>query len=239
MNKLELIQKQADHIEEITVRQLKNEHQLLTDALSLYVDGLQAIPPFQDNDSLLVRISLLSHNLNNLNLAFDASCRGFYIQALSILKNVYETWLAFWYLAQFPEHAELWLDPSWEKRPFKAETMRNKMDHPGKETKTKLKDFYEELNRFAHTDPSAVLSRLDHQDTKMIIGIGVQFDPLKFRTACYAFCLWIGNMLDAISALIPSEHTWQANYDEMFVQLMSFINAYNSEIDNLEANRRN
>ena len=128
-----------DNVINQTLNDNSVEHSLIRDTLSLLIRGLEIVPPPEINDhALLARVTLLSQNLNNFMVVFDCSRRGYYVQAISLLRIVYYNWLSFWYLAKYPDDAQLWLDPSQDRKLPTAETMRNKIDHPSKCIKKEL-----------------------------------------------------------------------------------------------------
>ena len=149
---------EAQHVFDETMQHSSDEVALLRKAISLYAEAFTIADDPADPKAATARKALVSHNFNTLNLAFDAALNGYYVQSIALLRNIYENWRAFWYLAKYAQESDRGLNPSWEQRPPKAETMRNKIDHPSKETRSKIHGFYVELSRFDHTDPVDVLS---------------------------------------------------------------------------------
>ncbi len=209
-----------------TANEFPEEIKLISSATSLYYEGFKYAKPIEDPTLALTRMGLVSQNFNTLNLATKATYYGYYLQSMILLRNVYENWLAFWYLAKYPEEVHKWVDPRWDTRPPKAETMRNKIDHPSDDTKSKLYNFYRELNRFSHTDPVAVLSLIRIVDKKPGIRVGVEFSKDNFLACVYALSLWNGNMLDAISCWIPDDSEWSSKYQVIMENLLLFLNWY-------------
>jgi hypothetical protein len=207
------------------------ELNVLTSAFNLYSEAFARIPASGNGESTVTRLAILSQNLNSFHVMISSAVQGFYIQSLVPLRHVYENWLAFWYLAKFPEEAHRWLDPTWEMRPPKADKMLKKIDHPSKQSQSKLRDFYTELNRFAHTDPAVVLSRLEREGDKILIGVGIRFDGEDFRACAYGFSLWIGNCLDAVSSVVPQTDDWHDHYKAVGEDILALIDDYNRSRD--------
>ena len=224
----------ADTIYTRTKEECPREHELLTSMFSLYSSAFDALPQTGDGPAPIARVAILSQTLNTFWAMISLAVRGFYIQSLIPLRHTYESWLSFWYLAKFPEDAMRWLNPTRQMRPPKAETMRNRIDHPSKATKSRLGEFQEELHRFAHIDPVALISRLETEGEKTIIGIGVQFDIDSFRACTYGILLWLGNLLDAVSSLVPAEHQWHTAHAEAIEAILQFIEDYNVETGGLQ-----
>ncbi len=195
--------------------------------LGLYAHALSLIKTTEEPKVALVRMSLVSQNLNTLSLAVDSAIMGYYIQSMILLRNVYENWLAFWYLAKFPGDAEIWLDPN--RYPLKAETMRNKVEFVSHETKAKLHDFRSELNRFNHTDSIAVLSRLRKDREKTFVRSGVEFHPVELDACASSILFWSANMLIAMNSWIPKNHEdWHISYKSILDEIVEFQDKFYS-----------
>ena len=220
------VKAEAHQVANYTMKDSLEEVDLLRLAMSLYAEAFTIANDPAEPKAATVRKALISQNFNTLNLSIDAAFQGYYVQSIALLRNVYENWLAFWYLAKYPQEANYWLNPSWEQRPPKAETMRNKIDHPTKETKSKLHGFHEELSRFDHTDPVAVLSRIEMVESDLKVRVGVRYDRNNFGACTYALCLWVGNALDTIASTILPEYEWHEKYAALGNELVTYIEKY-------------
>ena len=203
---------------------------LLQRALSLYAHGMSLGQAPDNTDATLARMGLISQNFNSLKTTVDLACRGYYLQSIGLLRNVYENWLAFWYLSKYPAEAKRWLDPTWDNRPPKAETMKNKIDHPSKSMKAKLGQFYAELCRFAHTDPIAILPLLSAGECERTVHFGVTYDERLFGACAYAISLWVGNMLEVLSLWIPKGSDWHGQKCKAVGELLAFIDSSNVDL---------
>lgn len=215
----------ASAIEKQTETGCPTELSLLKDAFNLFADVFQAIPLTGGGPAVAARMATLSQGLNSYRTMISSALQGFYIQALIPLRHAYEGWLSFWYLAKYPEEADRWLNPTWEMRPPKAETMLNKIDHPTKDMKSRIREFYEELNRFAHIDPVATLSRIHHEGEKAYIGVGIRYSAEDFRMCSYGILLWLGNYLDAASSVVPQGNGWHSRYETIEERILAFIDS--------------
>jgi len=225
---LEAMKVLSTEIEKRTRDEHREEVDLLQSLLTLYHAGfdLSNYHPAETFDQLLCRKGLVAQNFVSLNAAVNLALTGFYLQSLGMLKNVYENWLAFWYVAKFPDDAHYWLESSWEKRPPKAETMRNKIDHQHPNMKSKLKDFYSELNRFSHTDAIVIQDRYVDKDGKPTISAVIKYEKRNFRGCTYLLLLWIGNMLDALSVWIPKEEEWHKSHAVLGDRIIEYLDQY-------------
>jgi len=210
----------------------KTEHEcnpefiLLADSLSLYSSAFHVMPANGDGDVRIVQLALISQGLNTLRTSVHAASTGYYIQSLIPLRHVYESWLSFWYLVKFPQKADQWLTP--RKRPPSASEMLEKIEHPSDDIKSKVREFYGELNRFVHVDPVAAISRIHGNEEKTVIEIGVRFNAEDFRACTYGISLWIGMMLDAMSSFVSSESEWHTQHKVIADRIVAQIEAYNS-----------
>ena len=200
---------------------------IMQKTLGLYAQALSLIRTNEEPKVALVRMSLVSQNFNTLNLTVDSAIRGYYIQSMILLRNVYENWLAFWYLAKFPGDAEIWLDPN--RHPPKAETMRNKVDFVSHETKSELHDFRDELNRFTYTDSIAVLTRLRKDRGKTFVRAGVEFHPVELDACASSILFWSANMLIAINSWIPkTQEDWHNSNKSILDEIGEFQDKFYS-----------
>ncbi len=102
------------------------------------------------------------------------------------------------------------------------------MDHPSKHMATKLAGLYQEMNRFAHIDPVAVLSTLHREGEKTIIEVGVTLKSDSFQACTYGISLWLGNYLDALSTLVAAGHDWHDEQQDSIDAVLAFIDKYNA-----------
>lgn len=202
-------EEQERYAEEKTIFKSFDTLRLLKETLSLFAKSLSLIKAEQNTNAVIARVALLSQNANNLKVSVDTAARGYYVQSMLPLRNVYENWLAFWYLAKFPNEADKWLDPDQNQLPPNAENMRKKIDYAFEDTKNKLLGYRKELNRFAHTDLITVITRLRRNNGNLVVRIGVEYHPVEFDACTYSVLFWIGNMLIAVSSWIPeTQESW-------------------------------
>lgn len=221
-----ILARDASEIQRQTEASCPAELSLLKDSFNLFAGAFESIPLTAGGPAVAARMAILSQALNSFRTMISSASEGFYIQTLIPLRHAYEGWLSFWYMAKYPEEAERWLNPTWEMRPPKAETMLNNIDHPAKEMKSRIREFYGELNRFAHIDPVAVLSRIHHEGEKAYIGVGIRFSADDFRTCAYGVLLWLGNYLDAASSVVPQTHEWHSQHKDVEARILAFIQSH-------------
>src|SRR3990170_2015396 len=100
------IQKEIETVEKQTGKICPKALDLLQSSMGQFAEAFTYANEHQETiEQNLVRKGLISQNFNTLNAAIGLASSGFYLQSIGLLKNVYENWLAFWYLAKFPEDA--------------------------------------------------------------------------------------------------------------------------------------
>ena len=202
--------------------------ELMHSVLGHYYDAFGQTVMSEAGEAVVVQMSLASQNLNTLRVAIDAAEKGYYIQALSLTRLIHENWLAHWYLVHFPHEARLWLNMVSNKRPPMMSEMRKKMKHPEPDAESKLRDIYAVLCRFAHTDPTGVISKLNVEHDRVDIGIGTEFDANDFSASAYLILLMGGLMLDVMSRWIPIQHEWHCGHDRIRKDVAHFMEDYNA-----------
>ncbi len=221
------LESEACEVFRLTSSKSSDTVDLLQRALSLYAHGMSLQQAYDNTDATLVRMGLISQNFNSLKTAVDIACRGYYLQSIGLLRNVYENWLAFWYLSKYPTEAKRWLDPTWDNHPPKAETMKNKIDHPSKSMKLKLGQLHAELCRFNHSYPITILNLLSAREDGRTVHFGVTYDRKLFGACAYAISTWVGNMLEVLSLWIPKGNDWHEQNCKTVGELLSFIDSSN------------
>ena len=227
---LKEMESEACEVYHLTSSKLRGTVDLLQRALSLYALGMSLGHAPDNTDATLARMGLISQNFNSLKTAVDLVCRGYYLQSMGLMRNIYENWLAFWYLSKYPAEAERWLDARWDSQPPKAETMKNKIDHPSKSMKAKLGEFNAELCRFAHTDPVAIIPLLSAREGERTVHFGVTYDARLFNGCAYSISLWLGNMLEVLSLWIPEGSDWHEQKGRLVDEFLAFIDSCNTGI---------
>ena len=109
MNTWEEFEQEAISVEKVTKEQATEVVKLLQDAVGVFADAFSVCDNSDTTDATLAKMSLLSQNFATLKCSVDIALRGYYAQALNLLRIVYENWIAFHYLSKCPNKAQLWL----------------------------------------------------------------------------------------------------------------------------------
>lgn len=227
MDHIDPFRQRIAQIRQRTVSELKREKGIIDVAFELYARAFAIAKASDEPDQAMARMALASHNFNTLFLAADIALMGFYLQSLSLLRGVYENWIAFQYLAKFPQDAHFWLEAHSDKRPPKVATMRKRIDGGKTRGKTRQDEMYEILNRFVHTDPVIALSLYREKSGQPSVMVGVEFDAKAYRSCAYGISLWTGIMLDALSPWVPGTDAWHTEADRVAKSILDYLEEYN------------
>lgn len=220
---------EAEKIENLTKQQLPEICSVLKNAISALADGfLEA--EIKGEDAARAQQGLYSQNLNSLKCSVDLAMRGYYTQSAGLLRGVYENWIAFHYLNEFPLKAKCWLRKN--KRPPKHSVMLNLLGPDFVESKEDARGWYGTLCRFAHTDAFVVLPHLRSHQGEPCAFVGVMHKPDLFRTCAYIISLFTSIMLREISKMISPDSVWQQRFIENIESLLKLI-----ETENVDFNR--
>lgn len=168
---------------------------------------------------------LFAQNMNTLKCAVDLTIRGYYTQAMGLLRGVYENWIAFHYISKFPVKASLWLNKN-RKAP-KHSDMLNDLGPNFPEDKTDARGWYGALCRFAHTDALVVLPHLGSYKGAPCAFIGAKYKPDYFSACAYAISLFTSIMLREMSCLVAPNSAWQQQYNKSVEVLLQFLEKEN------------
>ena len=217
---------EADGVAAATLQHAANTSYLLQEAITTLADGFTEAE-LKNSAPTRARMGLFSQNLNSLICSTNLAMRGYYTQSTALLRGVYENWIAFHYLAQFPKKADLWLRA--DRRPPRHSQMLKALGPNFVENKTNARGWYGTLCRFAHTDAVIVLPHLGRYNGEPCAFFGAEYKPDLFRTCAYTISLFTSIMLREVSQMIPADAAWQQRYNTAIEGLLQFIEKQNAE----------
>ena len=220
---------EARLVENTTKEQAPEVVQLLQDAVGVFAHAFSVSDNSDTTDATLAKMSLLSQNFATLKCSVDIAFRGYYTQALNLLRIVYENWIAFHYLSKYPNKAQLWLDHSKKKQPPGHAVMLKELDENFNPLKGKMRKWYSTLCSFAHTDPVGVLPQIstDYVPNETSIHFGSTYKNDLFKAAAYAISLWTGVMLSSISKWVSNTEQWHSEMRTIEERIINFIDQEN------------
>ncbi len=237
MDTWEDFEREARLVENTTKEQALEIVKLLQDSVGAFADAFSVSDNPDTKDSTLAKMSLLSQNFATLKCSVDIAIRGYYTQALNLLRIVYENWIAFHYLSKCPNNAQLWLRHSKKKQPPGHATMLKELDANFNPLKGQMRVWYSTLCSFAHTDPVGVLHQVstDYVPNETAIHFGSNFKGDLFRATAYAISLWAGVMLSTISSWVPNTNQWHNKMVEIEEKIISYIDQENKALKSEKA----
>ena len=221
---------EAEAVASTTAQQAADTCALLQQSISTLADGFTEAE-VKSTDSSGAQMGLFSQNLNSLKCSTDLAMRGYYTQSMGLLRGIYENWIAFHYLAEFPTKGNLWLRA--DKKPPKHSHMLNALGPHFVEEKADARGWYGALCRFAHTDALVVLSHLGSHNGEPCAFFGVKYKSDLFRTCAYTVALFTAIMLREISRMISADAAWQRHYNTAVEGLLEFIEQENDDFNRL------
>lgn len=237
MGTWEDFEREARLVENITKEQAPEIVKLLQDSVGVFADAFSVSNNQDTKDSALAKMSLLSQNFTTLKCSVDIAIRGYYTQAMNLLRIVYENWIAFHYLSKYPNKAQLWLRRSKEKQPPGHAAMLKELDANFNPLKGQMRMWYSTLCSFAHTDPVGVLPQIstDYVPNETTINFGSNFKGDLFRATAYAISLWAGVMLSTISSWVPNTNQWHNKMVEIEEKIINYIDQENKALKSEKA----
>ena len=221
---------EANEVASTTAQQAAGICTLLKQGISTLADGF-AETEVKATNSAPAQMGLLSQNLNSLKCSVDLAMRGYYTQSAGLLRGVYENWIAFHYLAQFPKEANLWLCADQGKRPPSHSHMLNALGPNFPEHKADASRCYSMLCSFAHTHALNVMPHLGAHKGEPCAFFGATYKANLFRVSAYLICTFTNLMLREISGMIATDAGWQERCKTAIEGLMQFLEKENDEFN--------
>jgi hypothetical protein len=220
------LETEAGKTELNTNQQLPQICSLLKNAISFLADGFLESEVINEG-AAQAQQGLFSQNLNSLKSSVDLAMRGYYTQSMDLLRGVYENWIAFHYLSEYPLKAKCWLNK--KLKPPKHSVMLKALGPNFIEDKNDARGWYSALCGFAHTDALVVLPHLGSHQGEPCAFIGVVFKPELYKACAYSISLFISIMLREISNMVSTSSDWHQRVTENIDLLLEYIEEENKE----------
>jgi len=145
-----------------------------------------------------VQVALFLRAWNTLYCAYDLAERGYYPQALNLLRSPIEDWMAYWYLRSFPEEYERFLDLNQQTPRFKGMLERIEAKH-GKPPDRIVRGWIKRLHSYSHVDSKGIRMIMRHEGDVLQYGLGPVTHEVQFRYCVSQALGVIGAFLDALN----------------------------------------
>ena len=180
MNTWKEFDREAIKVDKFTKDQEPVLVRLLQDAVGLFAEAFSIGNNMATSDTAIAKMSLLSHNFATLKCAVDLALRGYYSQSNSLIRMVYENWLAFHYLTINPNEARLLLRRTSKRLPDPSKMLDAISEDIDK---NKLKQWYGVLCCFAHPHAAGILPQIstDINPEETSIHYGTTFKKNLFK----------------------------------------------------------
>ena len=135
---------------------------------------------------------------NTIYCASDLAERGYYPQALNLLRSPIEDWMAYWYLRSFSEQYERFLDLNQDTPTFN-EMLRGIEGKQGKPPDKLVRGWIKRLHSYSHVDRKRIRMIIRQEGTGLFYGLGPSANEVQFRYCVSEALGIIGALLDALS----------------------------------------
>lgn len=181
--------------------------QSVTDAADIWRDGLnvllRAFDPVSgrkvDRDEGIVLIALLLRALQTVSCANDLALRGYYPQALNLLRTPIEDWMSYWYLRSFPQEHSRFTNFA-EATPL-FNDMLQRIEAKHQRPDPNVRAWIKRLHQFSHIDRSGVRMVILLGEEGISLALGPQQDELLFRYCTSEALAVIVALLEAVDNL--------------------------------------
>ncbi len=233
MNTWEDFEQEAKAVEEYTKDKAPEIVRLLQEAVGMFADAFPVSKNPDTTNATKAKMSLLSHNFANLKCSIDLAIRGYYTQSQNLLRIVYENWIAFHYLSECPNKANLWLSYSEGKQPPGHAAMLKQLGSRFNPLKGQMREWYKKFCRFAHTSSFSVLPQIstNYIPKETSIHIGTTYNDNAFRISAYVISQWTGIMLSTINQWVPKGNPWHNEMKKIVVRIIKFIDQQNKAFE--------
>ncbi len=188
------------------------------DAAAIYLDGfnilLRGLDPLSGYDigeapEQRVMVALFIKSLNSMRCFYELAVRGYFVQALNLMRTPVEDWMAYWFLRNFPERHNEFTDSGRDPPKFNAalqavETAQYRKHITARGPQAKLtpdkrvRKWMKNLHQYSHLSRDGVREVMTFDEKFTYYRIGPAEDEGRFR-ACIAEALQVlGAQLEAL-----------------------------------------
>lgn len=178
----------------------ERELDLIERLLNTYLAGLTGLrsfsPPSELNDAW---VRLVTRSFNSMRCAFDLIQRGYYSQAIVLVRSVKEDWLTCMDCRNNPDTLRALVNGG---RMPKPKTMASRLDVHLRE---QWHCIYHEESQFAHASARAIRVLVDPKSH--LLRLGGHYDRDLFIAACYSLVPAILRMMEFLAEVLRPN--WQ------------------------------
>ncbi len=198
--------------EEANVARTEQEHSatisLWLDGFNLLVRGLDVLSGMKKVEApQQIQAILFAQAINSLRCSYEAATRGYYSQAINLVRLATEDWMAIWYLRNFPDELPRFTNLS-EDTPWFGAMLKKLEEERGASGGDIIRSGMKSLHKFAHVDRLGVRYLLDEETEPKTIRLGPYYNHKQFlRTASDTLVaiLALNDALDMFHLLLGHE----------------------------------
>jgi hypothetical protein len=145
------------------------------------------------NETEPMMIALLMRAWQTTYRAFDNTLKGYYPQALNLLRSPIEDWLAYWYLRSFPQEYERFTGMARGAPTFNDMLQRVEAKHFQGQPSPIIRDWIKRLHEYSHVERAGLQMVVLSSNTGVKLLIGPDQDAGAFE-----YC-----SADAVALIVP------------------------------------
>lgn len=175
--------------------------ELWRDGLNLLLRALDPISgytiPEQHQEDRVI-LPLFISAWKSAYCAFDLALRGYYPQALNLLRPPIEHWMAYWYLRNFPQEHVRFAGSSASKTPEFNDMLQKVEAGQGQGRDTCVRTWIKRLHPWSHVDGAGVLAITRREGPVTYLELGPQHDARLFGYCADEAALALAMLLEAL-----------------------------------------
>lgn len=168
------------------------------DGLNMYLRGLDQFDRHKTKrKEESVQLALLIGAWTSLYWAFQTALRGYYRQALNLLRTPVEFWMAYWYLRSFPGEHERFLTTS-SNAPTFNDMLQKVEARQGLPPDATVRGWIKRLHKFSHVDSANITLVFTPRKSGLQYDLGPQKDAQVFRSCTSEAAIAISMLLESL-----------------------------------------
>ncbi|MGH7862205.1 MAG: helix-turn-helix domain-containing protein [Candidatus Dormibacteraceae bacterium] len=172
------------------------------DGLNILLRGFDPIHGrIVEKEDETVLLALLMRAWQTIYRARDSALKGYYPQALSLLRSPIEDWLAYWYIRSFPARYKHFVDESLRTPVFNDMLQKIEARHFKGEQNRVVREWIKRLHRFSHVDRAGLRMVFLPSQTGAKLLLGPDRDAEAFHYCSAEAVLLIQMHLEALDNL--------------------------------------
>ena len=160
-----------------------------TDSVSVWREGLNILlrgfDPIHgrviEEEEETVLIALLMRAWQTVYRSYDTALKGYYPQALNLLRTPIEDWLAYWYVRSFPAEYERFTDGSSKTPLFNDMLTKLEGRHFEGKPDPRIRSWIKRLYKYSHVDAAGVQLVVVPSDANLKLLLGPDQDDKAFH----------------------------------------------------------